>query len=108
HEGRPSRWRLRALARSGGRSRGLESPDARARYRAQEREGASVSLAPRDHEGEEEGNTRATFERARARRHRADLDGPLDGAAAGARRRQDPEGRGREADRRTAGDRVAR
>src|SRR5437762_5094828 len=108
HEGRPARRRRRALARGGRRSRGLEGAAARARDGPQEREGAAVPFPARDHEGEEEGNSRTRVERARRRRLRAHLDGRLDGAAAGTRRRQDPQGRRRQADRAAARDGAAR
>src|SRR2546423_5950954 len=75
---------------------------------AQEREGTAVPVAAWDHEGEEEGNTRTRVERARRRCVGAHLDGPFDGAAAGARWRQDPQGRRRQADRATARDGAAR
>ena len=54
-----------------------------------EREGAALSLAPRDHESEEEGDPRARLRRGVGTAGRD----PAAGAAAAARRGQDPEGR---------------
>src|SRR5207253_198473 len=72
------------------------------------RKGAALPVAPRDHEGEEEGDTGEGLERPWHRRLRSDLDDPFDGAAAGARRRQDPQGRRRQTDRGAACDGAAR
>ncbi|TMC43829.1 MAG: electron transfer flavoprotein subunit alpha/FixB family protein [Chloroflexi bacterium] len=86
----------------------MEGAAPRARHRAQEREGAALPVAPRDHEGEEEGDTRARAGRHGRRRLGSHVDDPLDGTAPGARRWQDPERRRHQADRRAARDRSAR
>src|SRR5437660_8086043 len=89
-------------------ARSLEGQASRARDRAQEREGAALSEPARDHEGEEEGDPRARFRVAKRRFVRSCAGDRRDGAATSARRRQDPEGRRRQADRSAARDLAAR